>query len=127
MAEIIPFSMGEAIPSSCLTTCSYCSRSLTQQRVFAAHKPYCNVLCAAFGLLRTVAKGYGAEDGMTIDTLQEGVDQLLCGGIPIPVRVRDSDIEQALATRLLADRLIVPISDDGTADWPNPSRRPTAC
>jgi hypothetical protein len=115
MAEIMPFPMGKSIPSSCLTTCSYCSRALTQ-RVFAAHRSYCNALCAAFWLLGTFNDEYGVEDEMTGEALVAGVERLLSGETPILARVRDSDIDQALA-ELPLDRLIVPISDDGVPDW----------
>jgi len=103
------------------STCAYCDRPLTK-RVVADEKPYCNRLCAAFGLIRETIETDGVYD--VADALAVGMERLTAGEKPLPVRVRDCDMDQALAT-LPPDQLVIEIDNDGTPDW-TPAELPQA-
>jgi hypothetical protein len=112
MATIIAFPTGR----SASNTCAYCGSPITRP-AFAARKVYCNGLCAAFHLILTTYEQDSVDIDVFADILLAGIERLLSEDErPMPVRVRDSDVDQAFA-RLPGNTLVVPIADDGVADW----------
>ena len=104
---------------SSLATCAYCEREL-KERVIIDRRPYCNRLCAAFGLIRDVDYENCFEEA---EDLTSAIKKMLEGDeLVIPLLVRDSDMDAAL--REFSGRNVAPIviTDDSQPDWQPGSR-----
>jgi hypothetical protein len=82
--------------------CSYCGEpTTTSKRITADRKIYCGKLCAVAGLIQDTDEEDGIDRDTGVDALKILVEESLADGpvpVRIPIKVRQCDIDAALAS-----------------------------